>query len=115
MRGNIVKDGEGTADNYISCSFLWYCSDGENVELNCDRSTGNGATVSSTHWMTYRNRTIYADEGSSYHISCYYPPTGGGGPAPGACDDGGYWQQYFWYVNGVIVDEWWEFECGWET
>lgn len=39
------------------------------------------------------------------------PGGGGGGEEPGGCQGQVICQQWFWYENGVIVDEWWECWC----
>lgn len=98
-----------TADDYGFCYGLWQCTAYAATAHECN-------TRSEYAWTDGYHQAGWLDNMASGYTfaesSCSKAQgttiTGGGGEE--GCTEG-YWQQWFFYVNGEIWNEWWEFTC----
>ena len=87
---------------------------------NCNQfATGTGNCMEGVEWYAQATHRFVFKFGAAQNIgdtqkylwcepSVTYVSSGGG---QGGCTNG-YWQQYYYYIDGAIVYEWWEYECG---
>lgn len=94
------------SDDLSQCWGLWSCTAMVTKAVNC-LVNSYSASLSGVHratWFGDQQVTYFTGDNSSCS-----PPISGGGDAPECLY--GTWQEWFFYVDGEVVDHWWEFTC----